>query len=188
MKINFKLLTLSTLVITSLFACKKEKEDPVIPNEEEVITTFTYTLTPVGGGDAVVLKFKDLDGDGGNAPVITVDTLRTNTNYDGALTLLNETESPAEDITEEVKEEDKEHQFFFVSNTTDVNVSYDDQDADGNPVGLKSKVTTMAAANGTLKVTLRHEPNKSGSGVSQGDITNAGGETDIEVTFPIFVK
>ncbi|HBK71516.1 MAG TPA: type 1 periplasmic binding fold superfamily protein, partial [Flavobacteriaceae bacterium] len=35
---------------------------------------------------------------------------------------------------------------------------------------------------------LRHEPNKSASGVSDGDITNAGGETDIEVIFNITVQ
>ena len=35
---------------------------------------------------------------------------------------------------------------------------------------------------GQFTVTLRHEPDKSAQGVSAGDITNAGGETDIEVS------
>lgn len=38
------------MVLTAIFfltAC--EKDDPVIPNEEELITTLTYTLTPSGG-------------------------------------------------------------------------------------------------------------------------------------------
>ena len=47
---------------------------------------------------------------------------------------------------------------------------------------------TGAASVGTLKVTLRHEPNKSAAGVVGGDITNAGGETDIEVEFPIVIE
>ena len=41
--------------------------------------------------------------------------------------------------------------------------------------------------NGTITVILRHEPDKDASGVSNGDITNAGGETDIEVVFNVEV-
>ena len=37
-------------------------------------------------------------------------------------------------------------------------------------------------------MTLRHEPAKDASGVAAGDITNAGGETDIEVTFDVTVE
>ncbi len=53
-------------------------DDPPIDNEEEVITTLTYILTPASG-QAVTLSFVDLDGDGGNPPVITGGTLDTNT-------------------------------------------------------------------------------------------------------------
>ena len=35
---------------------------------------------------------------------------------------------------------------------------------------------------------LRHEPDKSAAGVSSGDITNAGGETDIEVSFNVIIE
>ena len=34
---------------------------------------------------------------------------------------------------------------------------------------------------------LKHEPNKSAAGVAGGDVTNAGGETDAEMEFPITV-
>lgn len=163
------------------------KEDPVVPNQEEVITTLTYTLTPTGG-TPVVMTFKDLDGDGGNAPVITGGTLMANTTYTGAIVLLNETETPAENITLEITEEAAEHQFFFESTVTGTTVAYGDLDTNGKPIGLVSTVTTGAAGTGNLKVTLRHEPNKDATGVAGGDITNAGGETDIEVTFPIDVQ
>jgi len=69
-----------------------------------------------------------------------------------------------------------------------LSVAYDDKDANGNPVGLSSILTTGDAASGSITITLRHEPAKSASGVSNGDITNAGGETDIEVIFPINVQ
>jgi len=43
--------------------------------------------------------------------------------------------------------------------------------------------TATDPGEGGLRITLRHEPNKTAAGVQNGDITNAGGETDIEVTF-----
>jgi hypothetical protein len=185
-----KLKTIMTsllLATIALSSCRKD-EDPVIPNEDEVITTLNYTLTPNGGGTAVVLSFQDLDGDGGNAPIIKGGTLDSNKTYTGALVLLNEQESPSGNITSEIQEEDEDHQFFFQTNIAGLTVAYDDQDANGNPLGLQSTVTTTDIGNGTLTVVLRHEPNKSASGVTSGDITNAGGETDIEVTFNITVQ
>lgn len=172
----------------SIFLTSCEKDDPIIVEEEEVITTLTYTLTPNGGGTPVILSFSDPDGDGGNEPVITDGTLAINQIYTGTLQLLNEAEDPTEEITEEIEEEDEEHQFFFQTSLSDLTISYEDQDADGNPVGLNTTVSTGEAGSGTITITLRHEPNKSAAGVSEGDITNAGGETDIEVTFNVNVE
>lgn len=164
-------------------------DDPIVVNEEELITTLRMTLTPQGGGTPVVLSFVDLDGDGGNAPIITGGTLAANTTYTGALTLLNESETPVEDITEEIEEEDDEHQFFFaISSGLNLTVSYADQDGNSNPIGLATTAVAGAASTGTLTVTLRHEPNKTAAGVKDGDITNAGGETDIEVAFPVTIQ
>ncbi len=169
-------------------SCKDEPDEPVIPNEEEVITTLNFTLTPDGGGTAVVLTFLDLDGDGGNDPTITGGTLDTNTTYNGSLELFNELESPAVDITEEVEGEALDHQFFFQTSIGEINIAYDDMDANGNPIGLSTIITTNVASSGTITVILRHEPNKDASGASTGDITNAGGETDIEVTFNVDIQ
>lgn len=171
-------------------SCKKddEPEDPIIPNEEEVITTLIYTLTPDDGGDDVVFKFKDLDGDGGEDPELTEGILEANTSYNGALVLLNEQEDPAEDITEEIEEEDEEHQFFFQSTLVNASIAYNDVDENNNPVGLASSFTTGDAESGSLTIILRHEPDKDGTGVSEGDIENAGGETDIEISFDVEVQ
>jgi len=162
-------------------------DEIIIPNEEELITTLKYTLTPIGGGDAIELSFTDLDGDGGAAPIIIGGELSASATYTGILTLLNEVESPAENITEEIEAEDEDHQFFFASTISGLSVAYGDTDGDGNPIGLTTNLTTGAAGGGSLTITLRHEPNKAGVDVSGGDITNAGGETDIEVSFPITV-
>lgn len=182
----------STLFILGLSAtligCDKDPDDPIIPNEEEVITTLILTLTPSGGGTSKVFNFTDLDGNGGNNPVITIDTLAANTTYSGTLVLLNQQKSPEEDITEEVKEESAEHQFFYEVTTSNVTVSYRDKDTNGSPLGVSTELVTGASESGSLKITLRHEPNKGAAGVDTGQIQNAGGETDIEVSFNLEVK
>lgn len=184
---NLSILFISALVFT---ACSSDDDNPEPVNEEEVITTLTATLVPVGGGTTITLQTQDLDGDGPNDPEITVSgALAANTTYNGTLELLNETESPAESINEEIEEEDEDHQFFFQITNSLATFTYDDFDEDGNPVGLEFTVTTDDTTGaGTLTITLRHEPSKSANGVSDGDITNAGGETDIQAVFSISVE
>ena len=181
---------LSIAIITLLFITSCSDDDtPIIVVEEEVITTMTVTLTPDGGGTAIILKTQDLDGDGPNAPVVTVSgNLAAGTTYNGSIELLNETESPAEDITEEVEELDDEHQFFFQATNALATFNYSDTDGDGNPVGLSFTLTAGNAGTGTVSITLIHEPIKDASGVSEGNIANAGGESDIEAIFPITVQ
>lgn len=60
---------------------------------------------------------------------------------------------------------------------------YADADANGKPIGLKTILNTGGASSGTLKIILRHQADKNAAGVSNGNPTNAGGETDIEVDF-----
>lgn len=165
------------------------KSDPEIPNEEELITTLKYTLTPAAGGNPVIFSFKDLDGDGGNAPVIATGILAANTSYLGNLELLNELTQPVTNITEEIRTEGTAHQFFFrLSGGLISTIQYDDSDTDGRPLGIKTKLSTSSVSAGSLTITLRHEPDKSAQGVANGDITNAGGETDIEITFNVQVQ
>lgn len=161
-------------------------------NEEELITTVTAIYTPVGDGTAVTLQFKDLDGEGANAPVITVSgNFEKNTTYHGVLTFKNELTNPVEDITLEIIEEGVGHQVFYQTTGTLNALTYgtaaSNFDANGLPVGLQSVLTTTDAATGTLTITLRHQPNKTASNVASGNITNAAGSTDAEVSFPISV-
>jgi hypothetical protein len=133
------------------------------------------------------MVFTDLDGDGGNAPVILADTLSADSIYDLNIEVLNESVSPAEDITAEILAEGVDHQFFFQVNGADLVISYGDADTNGDPIGLLSACFAGMPGNGSLKVTLRHMPDKTAAGVAVGDITNAGGDTDIEVTFPLII-
>ena len=182
---NLKLIAL--LVIPVIFSTSCSNDDAPV-NEEEVITTVTTTL--VGGGQTITLTSRDLDGDGPNAPVITVSgNLTAGTTYTGSTTFLNELENPAEDITVEVEEEGADHQVFYQLPSSIGTVTYTDTDANGRPIGLNfTLVAGTSGSTGTLTVTLRHLPNKTASGVSGGDITNAGGNTDAAVSFSVAVN
>ena len=66
---TFKIIPL-VIFAMGLFSC--EPNEPVDPNEEELITTFNVNLE--ANGQSLTLNYQDLDGDGGNDPVITMDT------------------------------------------------------------------------------------------------------------------
>ena len=57
-----------------------------------------------------------------------------------------------------------------------------------NPVGLTFNLQAGTASSGTFTITLRHEPFKDAEGVSEGDITNAAGETDVQESFDIVIE
>lgn len=184
---KFRISILAAIAITGLVftGCSNDDDAPAPVNEEEVITTLSVTLVPTAGGNTITLTSRDLDGDGPDAPVVTVSgNLAANATYTGAVAVLNETETPAENITLEVVEEDLEHQFFFVAGgNLDITTNGFNLDSDGNILGTTFNVTTGAASTGTYTVTLIHEPMKPNTGVA-----DAGGETDIEVTFDVTIQ
>jgi hypothetical protein len=185
----FEMLRSSTSLLSSAFlvatmllitACD---DDPKPVNEEEVITTLTLTLTPDGGGNNVTLRFYDEDGDGSIQPQTTVSgPLAANTTYAGVITLLNETETPAGDITEEVRDEADDHLFCFTASNANLTVNATDKDSNNLPVGIETSWVTGAAGAGTVKVVLRHQP-----GVKTGNCPGAG-DSDIEVDFDVTIQ
>jgi hypothetical protein len=185
---NLKLMAIAAFAIASLSACSDDDTAQPV-NEEEVITTVTATFTPQAGGTAVILTSRDLDGDGPNAPVVTASGAFTvGIAYNGTVTFLNELTSPAQNITEEIEEEGTDHQVFFQQQGLGT-FGVTDADANGKPIGLNFVYTAPTApVTGTLTLTLRHLPNKSGTDVALGDITNAGGSTDAEVTYSVTIQ
>jgi hypothetical protein len=174
------LLTLSMLLILVSMSCKKDDKVPNPPNtnEEELITTFRLTFTDSTGTQPVVIaQFVDVDGVGGNPPS-AFDTIRLapNTTYNVAIELLNESVSPAEDITAEVEEEGVDHLFCFDPTGLNMTISLTDQDDNGIPIGLSTKWVTTTASSGSTLIRLRHQP-----GIKTGDCGL--GETDIELNF-----
>ena len=169
----------------------EEDDDHHGPGEEELITTLEITLTPSGGGIPATWRFRDLDGEGGNAPVVDEVPVNAGTNYDGMLRVLNETESPPENITEEVEEEAEAHQFFFqtLEGFSVATVEYADKESDyttnsgaDHPVGLAFTLSVPDnAQNGLLRITLSHFDETPKDGVNPSD------ETDIDVIFQVRV-
>ena len=195
---NFKFQTMKTmktmknisfyaLLSIAMLGCSDD-DTPEVVNEEELITTVILTLT-TEDGEVVELKSTDLDGvGGGDIEYEIIGDFSPNTIYDGTVAFLDESGEEVEDITLEVIEEADEHQVFYeIQEGLNIDIMYNDdqQDSQGNPIGVQIILTTGAASTGILKVTLRHEPNKSAEGVSDGDITNAGGETDITTDFDV---
>jgi hypothetical protein len=182
---NLKILATAILATLSLASCSDDDDLPEAIHEEEVITTITITLEPEGEGTKVTLQKQDLDGDGPDDPTFDVSgNLVAGVTYNGSIVLLNETESLAEDITEEVEEEDLEHQFFYtIASDLDVTIDNANLDSEGNILGTEFKLTAGAASSGVLTVTLRHEPKKPNTGLE-----DAGGETDVEASFDVVVE
>lgn len=184
---NVKLSILALIAFAGLSSCNND-DDATVVNPEEVITTLTAEFSPVGGGEVVTLTSRDLDADGPNEPVLTVEgDFVTGTTYLGTVSFLNETETPAENVSEEILTEGAEHQIFFQQDGLGA-FTYTDADVNQRPIGLTfSFVASNAPATGLLTITLRHEPVKDAEGVADGDITNAGGESEAMATFEVSV-
>jgi len=194
-KLNY-LLSLGVLLSLMVLAgC--DDDAPEAENEEEIITDVTLTFTPDGGGTAVVAAAKDADGEGpGDLAVISDITLDSGTTYTLTLDLQNSIEQ--ESITEEIEEEDDEHMFFFewtsglfTNPTGDGNigagnradpVNYEDTDGT-NPVGLETSWTAGAAATGTFRVILKHQPD-----IKTASSNSTDGESDIDITWNITIE
>jgi hypothetical protein len=183
---NLKVIAIALVSVFSFSSCSND--DPIAVNEGEVITTVTTTLT--AGSQTLTLTSRDLDGDGPNAPVVTVSgDLTVNTTYTGTVSFLDEIANPVDDITVEIKEEGAEHQLFFQAPTAIGAFTYTDADVNGKPIGLAFTLkTATVATTGNIVVILRHEPIKNAEGVASGDISNAGGATDAQITYPVQVK
>jgi hypothetical protein len=185
-KIVLNVLVWSVFSLFLLNSCKKHDHDH---HETELITLIKMTLIAPSVNDTVVFKYEDADGDGGNAPVITNGALKANTTYFGSIEIMNTSVTPNIDITKQILNEATAHQFFFIEKSNNqFDITYDDLDANGKPLGLKTKWMVKAPGTQSLKVVLRHEPNKNGANVSSGVINNAGGETDIEVVWNVAVQ
>lgn len=182
MKLHLAKIVFGVFIVSSvLTACKKDKGEA---NEEEVITTLKLTFVPEGGGTTVTYQWKDADGPGGTAPVQDEIVLTPSKIYNVTVQLLNETASPAEDITLEVEEEADAHRFYYQPSAgSNITVSDLDEDGAGIPLGITSTWTTGAAATGSITITLRHYGGNPPGKALADPVDSPKSSTDVDVTF-----
>ncbi|MFO0633011.1 MAG: hypothetical protein U0168_09200 [Nannocystaceae bacterium] len=205
-------LSLAAITITATLGACAEPFDADPDAQTEVITTVRLILNPDGGGAPITAAFTDPDGDGGMPG--TADPLAlTQGGYALAVEFLDALEQPAQDITEEIREEAQDHQVFVSGSAVsgpaagsdpaapllhayaDVESNYGPNTGDDLPVGLVNRITAQAAGSGTLVVSLRHMPPLGGSPQKVAGLAEqlaAGeplpGEIDAQVEFMVAVQ
>lgn len=175
------------LLMAALFiaSCKKEKDDQE-SNENEIITTVQLVFKDRATAETRTFAWQDLDGDGGNDPVIQHIVLDPHADYDVSVVLLDETRNPSEDITEEVRSESDAHRFYYeVSGLSGLTIGGLDKDGDGVTLGLTGVWMTTGPDSGTVRLVLRHYP---AGGKAESDPVNSGkSSTDIDISFAVQV-
>ena len=181
-----KIKLLAVMAILIFVSCSDDHDEAAHTHEQEVFTTMTITLVPSDGSSNIILQTEDLDGDGPNAPAITVSgKLKASNTYTGSIKWYNKTETPAEDMTPEIVEEKDEHQVFYtVGSGLTMTVSDLSKDSKGNTFGHTFSFKSLSASSGKLTVTLIHEPTKP----NDGNVSTAGGATDIAATFDLVIE
>ena len=172
------LLSLCGLMI---LGCKKTPlpNDPPI-NENELITTVVLQFKD-SLNQTQSFKFSDLDGPGGNVPIIDTIRLKPQTVYQLTIDFLDESKSPVDSITNEIKDENDNHLIAFSSALSQLKIDVTDQDNNGLPLGLKSLWQVLGTGKGIVRIELKHQV-----GIKNGDPTL--GETDVQVDFPIILQ
>lgn len=189
MKSLHKVLGLLLAAVLVLGACKKKDPEPV--NEVEVITKVTLRFTNTANtSEVVTMTWEDNDGVGGNAPVITGGTLKRNTSYNIDIDVKGEDN---ENITNEILEEAKDHQFYFGFSTATLFNSFEylDKDKNNQPLGLKTRATTINnSGGGNLQVILVHEGSKPQNIAATPWVftPTVGGEQDFNIILPVVIE
>jgi hypothetical protein len=212
-KMAFKWPILALLALTLFVFNACGTDDPAEENEEELISEVHIKFVPKGGGEEIEWTWKIEEGSSAE-PMIMTSPLAANSSYDMSIELYGEAHShdgeedhsdddhstddhsgdddhgDDENITEEIRKEGEEHQFFYTVTPSSLGLSFSylDTDGSGNPIGLLMEVTTTTTGSGELTIVLRHELDKFAAGVATGDITNAGGSTDISITLPVVIN
>ena len=179
-------LTFWTVAAMTLFSCITFSACSEQEDEGELITTVKLSLS-LAGGTPMVQTWQDLDGPGGNTPILP-DTILLGkvtiggSAYLGTLEFWNEQNGNKEDITLEVKNEAHDHFVCYEISSltvppTGLSISATDKDKNNLPIGLSTEWKPMGKDFGVVVIRLKHQP-----GIKNG--TCAVGDTDVEVTFP----
>jgi len=203
------------LVIFSLAysSCNKEEKNvtPAPPGNEFLTTVELKLQNTADPNDIVTAIWKQLDPTETDPPdtSLALLNLKAGSTYNGQIVILDETQTPPETVSDEIKERENYHLFFFqptpispanlvISKTSpyipgtatttagpylNLSVTRTDEDTNKPPlqVGLTDQFVTGDASTGWLRVVLRHQPN-----VKDG--TYSPGSSDLDINFKVKIK
>lgn len=209
-----KIPVMGLLIFSFAYSSCNKKEQVVTPAPpgNEFLTTVELKLqNSQDPTDTHTAIWRQLDPTEANPPdtSLAVLNLKPNSTYDGQVILLDETKTPADVVSDEIKERQNYHLFFFqptpispanlvISATTtnipgtqtsstgpylNLVVTRTDVDANTPPlqVGLTDSFVTGTTSAGWLRVVLRHQPN-----VKDG--TYPPGSSDLDVNFKVTIQ
>ncbi|WP_296700041.1 hypothetical protein [Algoriphagus sp.] len=193
---NFYVLS-AILFAMTLVSC--ESEDPVMENDEEVITDVTLRFTELDNSGATIgdpFEFVASDPQGIELGSPTIETVNLTKGKSYRMEILLYNSIADEDITEEVQEESDEHQFYFLGSAFIGSpvLTYTYDDPSGELIGLRGNVVVSQSTglnNANMRIILRHDLDKSFPGADNPNFQNfvaAGGETDLDITFPLVLN
>jgi hypothetical protein len=185
--LSFFTLLFAFLFMLGITACSKHDDhnDHDHDHENELITTVKLHVIETGTSDTVSYVWQQVGGPG---TAIMVDSmlLKQGKIYEVFTEVLDESKTPANNVTEAIRMDANSHRFVYTSNISSLLLQVLDFDTQ-NPameLGLKFRITTPdVMGSGNLKCILKHYT--SSEPKTKGVHT---GSTDIEVQFPLFVN
>ncbi|WP_133162544.1 hypothetical protein [Flavipsychrobacter stenotrophus] len=161
---------------------KAEKNVTEQPTNELLTTVQLKAVNTQDPTDTPSAKWVSIPGgslDTSNAVLY----LKNSAVYDLSVIFLDESKTPASDITADIRARGNYHLVCFgISGALSLGIVPTDHDTNSPslPIGLRNRVTTNLIGTGNLEVTLHHQPN-----VKNGDC--APGSIDADVNFRVHV-
>jgi len=191
--------------------CNRDEENvtPVITNEG-LTTVRLHLVNNTNAADTLTAQWEQLLDNNGRPLPVNVSkaklVLKANQVYTGTMMILDKSQKPAGDVTQEVKDRSVYHILFYqplpatgalviphsiqelypepipsplpAGGALNLTVESTDKDPNNLPIGLATRWTTGAASNGWVQVVLRHQP-------AGKDGTYTPGSTDMNVGFGV---
>lgn len=194
-KSNLILLLISTAL--SMFGC--QKDDPKKPTsntpQEQITTVILKGFNHDDPSDSLhqfMIKWEDLDGDGGNPPSIDSLILDTGYEYHINLIIIDKTKTPFDTVSKKIEDLKNVHQFFYTPSAElegKMGVEIDEFDSNNPPLPFGMEVHLHITSDslyklpviGKLNIVLSHY-----DGIPK--TAKPSPESDIDINIPVRLK
>ena len=183
----------TALLLLTFASCKKDDKTPA-PVEQELITTVRLRFTDTADKQtALFYTYKVENGFNNTTPgTIRIDTIRLSAGktYRVETDLFNDKAVSADRTLEEIFRERDQHLFLYISDpasgpgTVNPIPGTGITDFQNKPFNQEIEMAAAGSGSSKLRVLLIHEPTNKAAQTPEA----AGGETDVDVTFPVIVK